>query len=599
MADAGIKKTSVDLDGLLEVLGKNLYSTPSVALRELIQNAADACERHRIEGDLAHKYRIDVHCDPEENRLTIKDNGSGLARHEIEQFLATIGSGYSRLLRQRTQTEDVIGYFGLGFLSAYVVAAKVEVITSSFQAPEESWKFVSFKGKTYSVSPAEGHPVGTSVYLELDPEFHTLSDPGVIHALIRRYCCLLPVPIHLDGGAKPVNNLEAPWLLDPDAPPVKRRRGELEFAGVFESQCEPLACIPVPTDNEFGLKGLLWLQDGSSYASSDNRNISIFIRNMFITDEDKELLPRWAGFCGAALESAKFKPTASRESLQRDRYYEGVAEYLHELLAIGLRRIVLEEPETWRRVQARHNEALLGAAIADDRLFETTCRSLRVPTTEGDLTVPQLLSRGDGSIYIKPGARSGHEEVLFRVRGNPLVRGYLYGAAAFCRKYQSHHKVTLYELGTAKSRQNVFPLVDHTDVSAEALFQSLFASDNHELAFTRLEPAFIPLVVMEESEAVTKNRIESDEADKRISSAVLGLARLHTAATSRTKERTVLVNLDNPVIQQLQLLDDKKQKALGQMLTSLMEFLCLDAAQTDAGLDDVFSTFNDAMLALI
>ncbi|SDE12645.1 molecular chaperone HtpG [Kordiimonas lacus] len=599
MTNAGLMQTSVDLDGLLEVLGKNLYSTPSVALRELIQNASDACERHRIESGAVREYRIDIRCDAAANQLVIQDNGSGLARGEVESFLATIGSGYSRLLRQQTQSEDIIGYFGLGFLSAYVVSHKVEVLTTSYQTPDQSWKFSSAKGKTYSVSPASRQPEGTTVILSLDDEFTSLADHAVITSLIKRYCCLLPIPIHLNDSPAPVNDLTAPWLLEGEVPLVRRRRAELAFAQTFENAFEPIACIAIPEDNDLGLAGLIWIQDGGTYGTSDNRNISIFIRNMFITREDRDLLPRWAGFCGALLESAQFKPTASRESLQRNAYYDAVASYVREVLASGLRRIVLEEPETWRRIQARHNDALLGAAISDDRLFETTYRSLKVPTTEGDLTVQQIMSKGDGAIYIKPGEKSGHDALLFRVRGNPLVKGYLYGATAFCKKYSDIHNIKLLELGSRQSQGDVFPTVPPAEAACLNPVRHLFESDKHDVVFTRFEPSFIPLVIMEDADVVTKNRIESDQADKRISSAVLGLARLHTSATASTKERTVFLNLENGILQQLPDLDETLQDSVGQMLGSLMELLCLDTGQADTGLDQLFKRFDTALSALL
>ena len=599
MGDTSFQNTNVDLDGLLEVLGKSLYSTPSVALRELIQNASDACERHKIEAEERDDYQINIRCDPDGHKLIISDNGSGLTREEIQSFLATIGSGYSRLLRNQTQSEDIIGYFGLGFLTAYVVSSKVEVVSTSYKNPNETWRFVSAKGKTYTLSEAEPHPVGTTVYLTLDTEFYSLSDQRVVISLIRRYCCMLPVPIKVDGDQVPVNDLEIPWELPADVPVIRRRRSLMALASVFESAFEPLVCIEIPNDNDLNLKGLLWIQDGGTYASSDNRNVSIFIRNMFITNEDKNLLPRWAGFCGAVLESTQFKPTASRESMQRDDYYVAVQDYVRELLATNLRRIVMEEPEAWRRILARHNEALLGAAVADDRLFETMCRSLKVATTEGDLTIPQILSRGDGKIYVKPGARSGHEEILFRVRGNPLVKGYLFGTRAFCQKYHEVHQAELHEFGVSGS--NVAFLTMAVDLAPEtkSLCEDLFASSNHEIAFTRFDPDHIPILIIEDHDTVVKNRIEDDESDKRISAGILGLARMQTGMQDRTKERTVYINLANPIIEQLASMDPEKQRMLGDLLLSLMEFLCLDVSQNEEGLEKVFSRFSSSILGLI
>lgn len=594
-----IQQTAVDLDGLLEILGKNLYSSPHVALRELIQNASDACERRNIEDYKFDEFRIDVECIPDQLILKISDNGSGLTRQELGDYLATIGSGYSREIRNRTNTQDVIGYFGLGFLSAYVVAKKVIVETRSYQTPDDAWTFTSAKGKTYSISSGNRPNVGATVTLFLDEEYRELSFPQTVGALLRKYCCLLQIPIHLNQSAEPENNVEVPWDIDPHAPAVRRRSKAIKFASLFEASFEPITSFPIPSDNELGLNGLIWIQGGSSYASSDNRNISVFNRNMFITDEDKELFPRWAGFFGAVLESKKFEPTASRESLQRNQYYQSVQSYLAEFLAARLRTMVLEEPEAWRRILLRHNQALLGAAVSDDRLFETTHKALKVPTSDGDMTLPALLSKSNQKIYIKTSAEVGHEEILFRAKGVPLVKGYLFGASGFCEKYHSFFNVEIVRLGSEASRKNFFQQLPSEQVKRFLDLYRLFETDNHEVQLTLFEPAHIPILVVENSEVVLKKQIESDDADKRISGAALSLARFETAQTAEKKERTIFINTSNELVEELLTADDFHKQQIRNLLVSLMEFLCLDSSNLDQSLDTVFIQFSSSILGLL
>ena len=285
MTTTSIQNTSVNLDGLLEVLGQNLYSDSDVAIRELIQNAADACHRHRLEEPGTNDYTIRLRCDPSANKLIIEDNGSGLTFDEVKQFLATIGSGYSRLLRHETGTEDVVGYFGLGFLTAYIVASKVQVETSSYQTPGEAWSFTSSKGKTYAIAPTEMRPRGTTVTLWLEKEYQNLSNSFFLRSVIQKYCCLLPTPIFINDEQEYINKLQAPWLLGDETSPLRRNKLNLEFAALFETTFEPIAIFPIPEDNPYALSGILWVQGGSSYASTDNRNLSVFTRNMFITNE--------------------------------------------------------------------------------------------------------------------------------------------------------------------------------------------------------------------------------------------------------------------------------------------------------------------------
>ncbi len=597
MTNTSINNTAVNLDGLLEVLGKNLYSSPNVAVRELIQNAVDACQRHRLETQDGEDYFVRLTCRPDQQQLIIEDNGSGLTLEEVKQFLATIGSGYSRLLRHETGSEDIVGYFGLGFLTAYIVSSKVQVTTTSYQTPDQSWQFTSSKGKTYAIAPCERiTDRGTRVVLQLEEDYNNLASASFLRSVIEKYCCLLQVPIFINEECEPVNDLQAPWYRDSDMSPLRRAKLDLEFANIFETTFEPIAVFTIP-DNPHQVKGLLWVQGSSTYASSDNRNLSLFTRNMFITDEDKELLPRWAGFCGGVLESSQFKPTASRESLQRDSYYRDVSAFLQAFLVGELSRVVTEEPATWRRIISRHGQALLGAAITDDGFFAASYKTLKIPTTDGEMTIPELLKRGDGSIYIKPSSEAGHEEVLFRARGNPLVKGYLFGATGFCQKYQAWQGGQIFMLGSEDSRKNVFP-THSPDAKLETVFKDLFENDQYAVAFTRFEPDHIPLIVMEERDIVTKNRIEADEADRRISTAALSLARLTTTEESKTQERTIFVNLGNGLVNKLPNLSGDKRANLATLMKSLMEVLCLDSAQLEAGFDGVFSDFNKAMLSM-
>jgi molecular chaperone HtpG len=196
---AEFRSTEVDLGGLMRVLGEALYSTPHVAIRELVQNGHDSLERRRLEAQLPETPLIRLITDTERGRLSIEDNGAGLTDVEIHKYLATVGSGYTRTLRDRGESASLIGYFGLGFLSAFVVGEKTEVWTCSYQTPEQAWLFTSRSGETYSVAPAEPRPIGTRVTLHLREAFRDLASSRVLLDLVTRYCRLLPLAVEVDG----------------------------------------------------------------------------------------------------------------------------------------------------------------------------------------------------------------------------------------------------------------------------------------------------------------------------------------------------------------------------------------------------------------
>lgn len=539
MTEAELRTTQVDLSGLMMVLGGHLYSTPAVALRELVQNAHDSIVRRRLEQGEA-PARIEVRAGPGE--LAVIDSGAGLTHDEIVSFLATVGAGYTRGLRAASASEELIGFFGLGFLSAFVVADEVIVHSTSASAPDEGWLYRSRGGERYSLAPAPPREVGTEVRLRLKPDFHELLLPGTLESLLSRYTALLPIPVFY--GDKAVNDEPPPWR-EPEESPVRALRRRLDFAARFERRFEPLCTFDLAADSSTDLRGLLWVQDGASWATSDNRNLSVFVRGMLLDDDARELLPAWAGFVGGVVESARLTPVASREDLQRDAAWEAARERLRETLVEGLAALPRRSPEAWRRVRNRHGEALLGAALADPRLFSALADELLVATSEGDRPVGAL--RREGRIYVSGARHGGFEEMLFRALKVPIADGSRYGVLPFLRHWADARGAVVVELGTEAGNRHVFREID-APARDRAILERCLGGADRRLVCASFRPVELPLVLVPDREAELKRRIEDDAADKRISTAALGLARLYTASITRETPLTLYVNLDNPAI---------------------------------------------------
>jgi molecular chaperone HtpG len=578
-----VARTKVDLGGLMKVLGEHLYSTPMVALRELVQNAHDSCHRRRIESDDEFTPRIEVRTNRGQRTLTIEDSGAGLTRDEIEKYLATVGAGYTRTLREgkrqgrrKDNTADndgLIGFFGLGFLSAFVVAERTEVHTCSYQEPERAWLFSSRAGHSYTIRDGRPRPVGTAVILHLQPRFAELAGIDVVRPLLERYCCLLRFPVHC-GFEGPVNDRPPPWRDPTERSPLRAGKLAMEFAQRFEPRFRPLCTMPVaaPTrpadtgnldDNPVaaGGAGLLWIQDAATYGTSDNRNVWVFVRGMMVTDEDRELLPAWAGFVGAVVESDALVPTASRESLQKNDAYRQLQAQLHESLIAGLAAVAEREPESWQRLLTRHNEALLGAALADDRLFALLADQLTVPTSQGDLTVGKVLELAGGRLHISQSEHSGFEELLFRALKVPVVRGTRYAALPFCKRYSERERGTLVILGTGDDKAVFRPA--RLPAGDAARVQLWFAAPDAQVVPARFEPAHLPLILVPDREIELKRRMESDETRRSIAGAALRLAQQFTDRIADGPAARLYVNLECPAIQALlRASDDNRELAL-------------------------------------
>lgn len=595
-----ILPTQVDLFGLMTVLGEHLYSTPFVALRELVQNAHDSCVRRRLEAGPNFAAEIRVTGDPASGTLAVSDSGAGLTRDEIVRYLATVGAGYTRKLREQHASDELIGLFGLGFLSAFVISTRVAVWTTSYQDPERSLLYHSRTGEHFSIEPAPARPVGTTVTLHLKDNFRELADEDALRQRLGHYCALLPLPVYVGADEVAVNAVPPPWRRDEEHP-VRARAARLEFARRLERRFEPLCAFDLAPRAGSDARGLLWVHDAATYGTSDNRNLHVYVRGMLLDDDARDLLPPWAGFVSGALESTQLTPTASREDLQRDPAHRATAEAVSEALVDGLAGLARREPEAWRRVLLRHNEALLGAALCDPRMFELLADELTVPTSEGDLHVATALRRGKGKLYVSLSPHGGFEEVLFRALRVPVAIGTRYGVLPFLRRHAERRGAAVIELGTAAGNRRVFPEAPLSEEERAFLAEAL-ARPGQRLIATRFAPAELPLVLVPDREAELKRRVESDEADRRISQGALGLMRMFTAKIDAAVEADLYVNLDSEPIARLLARRGEPDLAAHpgvQLLRALVAFVAGAGAHQAADLQTALGEYGRAVCGLL
>ena len=283
-------------------------------------------------------------------------------------------------------------------------------------------------------------------------------------------------------------------------------------------------------------------------------------------------MPPWAGFASAVVESDQLKPTASREDLQKDNVFEAVAEQVRETLIEGLYRVARNEPETWRTILLRHNEALLGAALSDDRLYNLLSEDLKVPTSEGDLTLPVVARRSKGKLHVSLATRGSPEETLFRALGVPVIEGNRYGALPFTQTYASQNNMTVVQMGTEIGDRSLFPPAELPDDQRQRL-EALLLDEHQALIPCRFPPSDLPLLLIPDREVELKERIEADEADRRISRGALGLARLYTKKVDKTVRARLYLNLDSPVVERLAQRDGPAQTSGAELLKAFAAVL--------------------------
>jgi molecular chaperone HtpG len=589
---AEIRTMQFDLAGLLRVLGSNLYSTHDVVIRELVQNAHDSCIRRRVEDARSFEPRITIEFG--DGVLTIADNGAGLTRAEILEYLATVGRGYTGRLREQGASNELIGAFGLGFLSAFFVSDRVELTTTSYQDPESGWRFVSLGGERFEIDVAEPGPIGTRVSLSVAAAARELLDPAFVSDVTRRYCGLLPIPVCVGGSDEPVNSVP-PWR-DPGTDPVLTARARLAFARGYEAMFEPLCAFDVKGRV---VRGILWIQDGRTYGTSDRRNLHVYVRGMQVTSDARHLLPEWAGFVGGVVESDDLVPTASREDLLRNAEWTTAAEEIGEALVSGLLALCRDDAVSWRRVLARHSEQLLGACLCDDRLFASLADELGVPTTEGSLPVASVRRLGRGRVHVSLGDEGGYEEVLFRALRVPVVLGVRYGALPFCRRWTERFGGEVVQLGTAAGNRVLFSPASLPADDAARLAH-LLGGAGRTVVPARFAPTTLPVVLVPDRDAALKRRIERDDADQRMGQAVLGLVRLYTDPLDDAVEARLYVNVDSPLVQKLSRLPEGPRERLAAIIRAMADLVATGGDDTPrVDLSETLEGMTRALLELV
>jgi len=445
MSERSRETFKLHLPGLLKVLAEHLYSHKQVAIRELIQNAHDTCTRRIVEGREAHyKPRIDISIDAGARMLTISDNGYGLTEQEIDDYLATIGRSYTRELRENLSllspddATHLIGQFGFGFLSAFLVASKVTVITRSLGGDGSAFQWVSAGDEYYEVTPAQRPQAGTTIQLRIKPAASFLLREAMLMDIIRQYADFLPIPIHFDGDSQPLNLMHPPW----EARDVEAATTEY-IERVFKLN-DPLCVIPLH-DHRIELKhdtvvlplrGFLFVPPASVASVREYGDLSVYIRHMFICQEQKELLPPWARFVRGVIDCPHLQPTASREDIHVDETFASAQQALELQLAEGLRRMADEQPETWAKIVRGHTDVIMGWAVRDNDFFEQVSDIVTVRTSRGSLSLPDYLRQSDGTLYyVTQELGALQEQLLAEGHGVPVIDASWFAVQPFLQKY--------------------------------------------------------------------------------------------------------------------------------------------------------------------
>ncbi|OHD11990.1 MAG: molecular chaperone HtpG [Spirochaetes bacterium GWB1_36_13] len=367
---------SVSTENLLPIIKKWLYSEHDIFLRELISNAHDAVmklKQLKMEGIFEGEepeYCVEIIPDKEKKTLTIRDNGLGMTVDEIKKYINQIAfSGAKEFVAKYEKVKDqnnLIGHFGLGFYSSFMVADKVEIVSKSFQKDSQAVHWESDGSVKYVLEPVSKTEVGTDITLHILEDSKEYLETYRIKELIKKYSNFLPVKIKLENEV--INKGEPLWKKNPAD--IKDEEYIEFYRELFPGEYEPLFWVHLKTDYPFELTGILYFPKLVHELDASKGNVKLFVNNVFVADKLKEVTPEFLSVIMGALDSPDIPLNVSRSQLQGDPRTKKISSHIVKKIAEKLESIYEDNREKYIQIWEEINTYIKFGCIQDTNFYE-------------------------------------------------------------------------------------------------------------------------------------------------------------------------------------------------------------------------------------
>ena len=377
----------IHTENIFPIIKKAVYSGHEVFLRELVSNGVDAISKRRMAamaGDCSEGEDgcIRIRVDREAKTLTITDNGIGMTADEVKRYINQVAFSSAEDFLEKYKKEDdaIIGHFGLGFYSSFMVAKRVDLLTRSARPDGEAVRWSCDGSPNFSLSAAERDQPGTDVILHLMDEELEYLEPARIRTLINTYCDFMAVPVQLEGET--VNKMVAPWRKS------ARELSDQDYIDLYNYlypfQGDPLLWVHLNTDYPYNLQGILFFPKQTGRADWEKGEIKLYCNQVFVSDSIKEVVPRYLLPLRGVIDSPDIPLNVSRSALQTDRRVRSIGNFVAKKVADRLRSLKADDPkayaEAWDslapfvKIGAMEDEKFADQ-IAELILFGTTAKT--------------------------------------------------------------------------------------------------------------------------------------------------------------------------------------------------------------------------------
>lgn len=392
---------SVNTENIFPIIKKFLYSDHEIFLRELVSNATDACQKlstlsriGEFKGETGD-FKISVTLDEAEKTLTISDNGIGMTEEEIDKYINQLAfSGAEEFVQKYKDKADananVIGHFGLGFYSAFMVASKVEIQTLSFREGAKPAKWECDGSTNFKITKGKRSERGTDIILHLSEDSLEFNDKFKISSLLEKYCRFLPVPIEFDG--KTINDKKPLWLSKPSD--LKDEDYISFYQTLYPFAEAPLFWIHINVDYPFNLTGILYFPKVDSAIEAEKHKVQLYSNQVYVTDNVRDILPEFLMLLHGVIDSPDIPLNVSRSSLQSDSNVKKITSHISKKVADKLSELFKQNREDYQAKWSNIDLFVKYGMLSDEKFAEKAREFCLLQSTNGDFaTISEYIEK--------------------------------------------------------------------------------------------------------------------------------------------------------------------------------------------------------------
>ncbi len=395
-------KIGVTTENIFPIIKKFLYSDHEIFLRELVSNAVDAVQKLKtlanmgdFKGELGD-LTIRIKLDKKKKTLTISDRGIGMTEAEVDQYINQIAfsSAEDFLTKYKNQANNIIGHFGLGFYSSFMVSEKVEIITKSHQEESPAVKWVCDGTPDYSLEVTKDKERGTDIILHIDKESEEFLEDSRIEGILKKYCRFLPVQIAFgkktewkDGKSVEteednlINNTTPLWTKKPAD--VKEEDYKAFYHELYPMAEDPLFNIHLNVDYPFNLTGILYFPKIKSNFEIQKNKIQLYSNQVFVTDSVEGIVPEFLTLLHGVLDSPDIPLNVSRSYLQSDSNVKKISSHITKKVADRLQDIFKNDRPEFEKKWDDLKLFMTYGMISDEKFYDQAAKFALLKNTEG------------------------------------------------------------------------------------------------------------------------------------------------------------------------------------------------------------------------